>query len=101
MLGLFLFVVSLERSRAGGTGRRAGLKIRWPQGRVGSIPMPGTTVTVYIVDTQKEAHFRCISLQSFAEHNLQKTAQIAVFFQHISGFEKRRCRRRGSNPHGE
>ena len=76
--GLFLFVVSLERSRAGGTGRRAGLKIRWPQGRVGSIPMPGTTVTVYTVDTQK-AHFRCISLQSFAEHNLQKTAQIAVF----------------------
>jgi len=41
--------------------------------------MPGTTVTVYTVDTQK-AHFRCISLQSFAEHNLQKTAQVAVFF---------------------
>jgi len=40
--------------------------------------MPGTTVTVYTVDTQK-AHFRCIPLQSFAEHNLQKTAQIAVF----------------------
>ena len=79
MPGLFLFVVSLERSRAGGTGRRAGLKIRWPQGRVGSIPMPGTTVTVHTVDTQK-AHFRCISLQSFAEHNLQKTAQVAVFF---------------------
>jgi hypothetical protein len=28
---------------------------------------------VYTVDTRK-AHFRCISLQSFAEHNLQKTA---------------------------
>jgi hypothetical protein len=34
----------LEVRRAGGTGRRAGLKIRWPQGRVGSIPMPGTTL---------------------------------------------------------
>jgi hypothetical protein len=34
--------VMLTMCRAGGTGRRAGLKIRWPQGRVGSIPMPGT-----------------------------------------------------------
>ena len=35
-------VISLASRRAGGTGRRAGLKIRWPQGRVGSTPMPGT-----------------------------------------------------------
>src|SRR5215471_2458968 len=28
--------------RSGGTGRRAGLKIRWPSGRVGSIPTFGT-----------------------------------------------------------
>jgi hypothetical protein len=30
---------------SGGTGRRAGLKIRWPQGRVGSIP---SSSTIYI-----------------------------------------------------
>ena len=30
------------RSRGGGTGRRSGLKIPWPEGRVGSIPAPGT-----------------------------------------------------------
>src|SRR5712692_9058322 len=35
-------MLSLTIRRAGGTGRRAGLKIRWPQGRVGSTPMPGT-----------------------------------------------------------
>src|SRR6266540_1808804 len=29
--------------RSGGTGRRAGLKIRWPSGLVGSIPTSGTT----------------------------------------------------------
>jgi hypothetical protein len=29
-------------SSSGGTGRRAGLKIRWPQGRVGSIPSSST-----------------------------------------------------------
>jgi hypothetical protein len=29
-------------ARSGGTGRRAGLKIRWPQGRVGSTPSSGT-----------------------------------------------------------
>ena len=34
--------------RAGGTGRRAGLKIRWPQGRVGSIPMPGTNLLIHL-----------------------------------------------------
>src|ERR1700684_3803174 len=31
-----------DRTRSGGTGRRAGLKIRWPQGRVGSTPSSGT-----------------------------------------------------------
>jgi hypothetical protein len=37
------------RSRGGGTGRRSGLKIPWPEGRVGSIPTPGTPVssTIY------------------------------------------------------
>src|SRR3990170_2567329 len=29
--------------RSGGTGRRAGLKIPWPQGREGSTPSSGTT----------------------------------------------------------
>ena len=29
--------------RGGGTGRRSGLKIPWPSGRVGSIPAPGTS----------------------------------------------------------
>jgi hypothetical protein len=32
------------RSRGGGTGRRSGLKIPWPEGRVGSIPAPGTKI---------------------------------------------------------
>src|SRR3989442_14843313 len=30
--------------RSGGIGRRAGLKIRWPQGRVGSTPSSGTRI---------------------------------------------------------
>jgi hypothetical protein len=29
------------KSRRGGIGRRAGLKIQWPQGRVGSSPSAG------------------------------------------------------------
>ena len=29
---------------SGGTGRRAGLKIRWPQGRDGSTPFSGTKI---------------------------------------------------------
>ena len=33
---------TLEARRGGGTGRRSGLKIPWPSGRVGSIPTPGT-----------------------------------------------------------
>src|SRR5690242_14554235 len=33
---------SAQPRRSGGTGRRAGLKIRWPSGRVGSIPTFGT-----------------------------------------------------------
>src|SRR5687767_7777313 len=32
---------TIEPRRGGGTGRRSGLKIPWPQGRVGSIPTPG------------------------------------------------------------
>jgi hypothetical protein len=32
----------LSRCRRGGIGRRAGLKIQWPQGRVGSSPSAGT-----------------------------------------------------------
>src|ERR1700691_2997941 len=35
---------SLESS-SGETGRRAGLKIRWPQGRVGSIPSSSTKLS--------------------------------------------------------
>src|SRR3990172_6519787 len=30
--------------RSGGTGRRAGLKIPWPQGREGSTPSSGTSL---------------------------------------------------------
>jgi hypothetical protein len=35
------FVVSNSQRRRGGIGRRAGLKIQWPQGRVGSSPSAG------------------------------------------------------------
>ena len=31
-----------EQSQSGGIGRRAGFKIQWPQGRVGSSPTSGT-----------------------------------------------------------
>ena len=75
-VGLAAFVLSLTLRRAGGTGRRAGLKIRWPQGRVGSIPMPGTkflTVTVYTV-TPSKAIFHFISLQTFAHAPIEKAA---------------------------
>jgi hypothetical protein len=34
----------LSRRRRGGIGRRAGLKIQWPQGRVGSSPSAGNSV---------------------------------------------------------
>jgi hypothetical protein len=33
-----------SRCPGGGIGRRSGLKIRWPQGRAGSSPAPGTIV---------------------------------------------------------
>src|SRR5437879_2513887 len=33
--------IKSRRSRRGGIGRRAGLKIQWPQGRVGSSPSAG------------------------------------------------------------
>lgn len=33
----------LPKCRSGGTGRRAGLKIPWPQGREGSTPSSGTS----------------------------------------------------------
>ncbi len=36
------FVASGCLRRRGGTGRRAGLKIQWPQGRVGSSPSAGS-----------------------------------------------------------
>src|SRR3954471_15263646 len=35
--------LTMEPSRSGGTGRRAGLKIRFPPGSVGSIPTFGTS----------------------------------------------------------
>jgi hypothetical protein len=38
--------------RSGGTGRRAGLKIRWPQGRVGSTPSSGTNFKDYRRDAE-------------------------------------------------
>jgi hypothetical protein len=38
----FDFVASDSQRRRGGIGRRAGLKIQWPQGRVGSSPSAGT-----------------------------------------------------------
>jgi hypothetical protein len=34
--------IGMLTCRGGGTGRRSGLKIPWPSGRVGSIPTPGT-----------------------------------------------------------
>ena len=34
-------------SRRGGIGRRAGLKIQWPQGRVGSSPSAGNYAFTY------------------------------------------------------
>src|SRR5207249_3286982 len=39
-------LMALGTGRRGGTGRRAGLKIQCPQGRVGSIPSDGTNVNV-------------------------------------------------------
>ena len=35
------------KSRRGGIGRRAGLKIQWPQGRVGSSPSAGSYAFTY------------------------------------------------------
>jgi hypothetical protein len=39
------------QARSGGTGRRAGLKIRWPQGRVGSTPSSGTNFVSAVAQT--------------------------------------------------
>src|SRR5688572_151660 len=53
-VGLFAFGLSRKLARTthpgpdGGTGRRIGLKIRWPKGRAGSIPAPGTRSTCQV-----------------------------------------------------
>lgn len=41
---------TMRARRGGGTGRRSGLKIPWPSGRVGSIPTPGTNNNQAIPD---------------------------------------------------
>ncbi len=40
--GIIVCLQFVLTRRSGGIGRRAGLKIRWPSGRVGSSPTSGT-----------------------------------------------------------
>jgi hypothetical protein len=50
MLSLRVNLVSFgfdPNRRRGGIGRRAGLKIQWPQGRVGSSPSAGSYAFTY------------------------------------------------------
>jgi len=44
------FVASGCLRRRGGIGRRAGLKIQWPRGRVGSSPSAGISVGTLAVE---------------------------------------------------
>ena len=37
----------------GGTGRRYGLKIRWPKGRAGSSPAPGTNKKQHVTELRR------------------------------------------------
>jgi hypothetical protein len=43
---------SVSHSRRGGIGRRAGLKIQWPQGRVGSSPSAGIFIARSVFDVR-------------------------------------------------
>ena len=40
-------LLQIKPCRSGGIGRRAGFKIQWPQGRVGSSPTSGTFLEIY------------------------------------------------------
>lgn len=46
-------------SGAGGTGRRAGLRSQWPQGRAGSSPVPRTNPY-----PEKISQLRCVTLRT-------------------------------------
>ena len=42
-----MHIILFPVCESGGTGRREGLKIPWPQGRAGSIPASRTTLQVH------------------------------------------------------
>ena len=64
-------VLFLILPRSGGTGRRAGLKIRWPQGRVGSTPSSGTIFSSNFSSKKRFADLgECLALGSFPEKRM-------------------------------
>lgn len=59
--GPYLLMFFCSTSPGGGTGRRYGLKIRFPKGSAGSIPAPGTNLAhdaIYISHAEREITFR-------------------------------------------
>ena len=52
MLYIYIRLKKINISGCGGTGRRIGLKIRWPQGRTGSNPVTPTTEALTRITTK-------------------------------------------------
>ncbi len=91
-LGLTLTATSVvvrPRRRSDGIGRRAGLKIRCPQGRAGSIPASGTTA---IVD-DKRLHPRMVV--GLRRSPIPALAHLHANFQPARRFGRRRRRAGG------
>ena len=68
---------------SGGTGRRAGLKIRWPQGRDGSTPFSGTKLLFSLLPVLpiilKMRFFRALRCTALSPLNRTKPFKYAVF----------------------
>jgi hypothetical protein len=70
MLSLRVNLVSFRfhpNRRRGGIGRRAGLKIQWPQGRVGSSPSAGRLSMTDLRENSRE------------EKRLRSSVRLAVY----------------------
>jgi len=66
------------QSRRGGIGRRAGLKIQWPQGRVGSSPSAGNPSTVPSI--RKLQHPLVTSESASAQKKRERTVLYLAFY---------------------
>ena len=61
-------------SPGGGTGRRYGLKIRFPKGSAGSIPAPGTNITAIGPDVANQAELPAMVQRSYSQTTNEQIA---------------------------